>query len=262
MRFEYKYIVPMERLDAVRREILLLTTPDPFASREKDHQYTVRSIYFDTPRLNAYREKLEGIRVRRKLRVRSYNEQQNVSAAFLEIKKKVDQRVMKHRTAIRFEDLPALFETKAVEELVCPGRDPALSIECGRRFLFHIIRSCMMPVILVAYEREAYQGRLDGALRITLDKHLRHLPFPALSELYQEDGLRYVAPRFFIMEIKFNKGFSPWLQTIVKRHNVTRTSASKYALCISASAEFRPMLPKRVTEAQRTEMLLRSEVTA
>jgi hypothetical protein len=119
----------------------------------------------------------------------------------------------------------------------------------------------MMPVILVAYEREAYQGRLDGALRITLDKHLRHLPFPALSELYQEDGLRYVAPRFFIMEIKFNKGFSPWLQTVVKRHNVTRTSASKYALCVGAATEFRPFVPKWATEEQHAEMLLQSKVT-
>jgi hypothetical protein len=260
MRFEYKYILPMERLDAVRRDILPFTTLDPFASRRKDHQYTVRSIYFDTPRLNAYREKIEGVAVRRKLRIRSYNELQDGSTAFLEIKRRIDQRLIKDRTAVRFEDLPTLLNARAAPEPAQFGREPAKSIDCSGRFLFHIIRSSMIPVILVTYQREAYKGHLDRELRITFDKHLRYLALPALLELFQDDELRSLAPRFFIMEIKFDKGLSPWLQTVVKRHNVTRASASKYAMCISASAEFRSLLPRRMIETHHSQALRRLEV--
>jgi hypothetical protein len=259
MRCEYKYIVPVERLDAIREDILRFATLDGYASREKHHHYTVRSIYFDTPRFDAYREKIEGIKIRKKLRIRSYNQWDTDRIAFLEIKSKMDRRGMKHRAPIRFEDLPAFLQAKEVEEFVLPGATLSRSLDNARRFLFHYVRSSMRPVILVAYEREAYQGCFDATLRITLDKHLRFSPFPTVTELFQEQTLRHVAPRYFILEIKFGNGFAQWLQAIVRKHSLVRTSISKYGACIDASKEIRPLLPRRSMDTQSQELLWRGE---
>ena len=246
MRLEYKYIVPVHLLDEVRRDILPWVTPDAFAARSAQHQYTVRSIYLDTPRLDAYREKLEGYKERKKIRIRSYNLQHDDCIAYLEIKRKSDQRGMKHRAMVRFSQLPLLMETKDVEEFVLPGQDCDTSYGNARRFLFHIVRSSMNPVVLVTYEREAYEGVLDPSLRVTFDKYLRYKPFPGWSELYHDGALRHVAPRYFILEVKFNNGFSPWLQSVIIRHNLVRTSVSKYGSSIAVCPELKPMLPKRL----------------
>jgi hypothetical protein len=62
------------------------------------------------------------------------------------------------------------------------------------------------------------------------------------------------------MEIKFDSGFASWLQAVIKRHNLIRTSVSKYGSCLGACAEIRPMLPRRMMEAEREEVQWRKEV--
>ncbi|MBX2990553.1 MAG: polyphosphate polymerase domain-containing protein [Bacteroidetes bacterium] len=235
MRFEYKYVVPMERLDALRRDIIPYTTLDAYTLRRKDHQYTVRSIYFDTSRLAAYREKLEGIKNRKKLRVRSYNIAAEDAMVFLEIKTKVEQRGMKYRSALSANDLPAFLQTKCPEEYMLDLPNRSLALDNARRFLFHYVRSAMRPVVLVTYEREAFQGQFDPNLRITFDKHLRFQGLPSLDDLYIENGLTHLAPSSFIMELKFGGGFAPWLRAIVRKHGLTRVSVSKYGSCVTAS---------------------------
>jgi hypothetical protein len=59
--------------------------------------------------------------------------------------------------------------------------------------------------------------------------------FPALKDLYRESGLKHLAPRFFIVEIKFGNAFAPWLQAIVRKHGLTRISVSKYGSCVTTS---------------------------
>lgn len=235
MRFEYKYVVPMERLDALRQDVMPYTTLDVYTMRRKDHQYTVRSIYFDTSRLAAYREKLEGIKIRKKLRVRSYDSAAEGARAFLEIKTKIERRGMKYRSALSATDLPAFLHTRNPEEYILDGPNRTLALDNARRFLFHYIRSAMRPVVLVTYEREAFQGQFDPNLRITFDKHLRFQGVPSLNDLYNESGLTHLVASSFIMEIKFGGGFAPWLRAIVKKHGLTRVSVSKYGSCVTAS---------------------------
>jgi SPX domain protein involved in polyphosphate accumulation len=175
MRFEYKYVIPNERLEAIRRDLLPFMVHDPYALREKNHQYTVRSIYFDTPRLDVYHEKIEGLHMRRKLRIRTYNKKHDDSTAFLEIKMKVNQRGMKHRAAVRSDDIPDFLRLKSPEQFILTDGNQAVAQDRARRFLFHIIRASMSPVVLVTYEREAFLGRFDRTLRITVDRHLRFL---------------------------------------------------------------------------------------
>ncbi len=71
MRLEYKYLVPRERLDALRAQMRPYLRADGFTAKTSANKgYTVRSIYFDTAEMDGYLEKIEGIGVRKKIRVR------------------------------------------------------------------------------------------------------------------------------------------------------------------------------------------------
>lgn len=65
MRLEYKFLVSFERLDELREAIRPFVFIDEYADREIDKEYTVKSIYYDTMRLDDYRDKLAGIKIRK-----------------------------------------------------------------------------------------------------------------------------------------------------------------------------------------------------
>ncbi len=113
MRREYKYLVPQRDIDRLRQRILPFVTVDDFAS--EGNQYTVRSIYFDSSNLKYYNEKIDGIKIRKKLRVRGYNKQADESIVFLEIKRKNENHINKNRSAIKYYNLNDLLTTKDLE---------------------------------------------------------------------------------------------------------------------------------------------------
>lgn len=235
MRFEYKFLVHNQLLETLRAELQPFVRPDHFAAAQATAEYTVRSIYFDTARLDFYHAKIEGLKTRKKIRIRGYNEQvEGGSRVFLEIKKKIIERCFKQRAAVNHHDLAELFRTRDFERCVLPGSEAALAQENAARFFYHIQRYALRPVILIAYEREAFQGKLDSTLRLTLDKRLRYRLHPGLEDLYAERQWQYARPHAFILEIKFTHGFSRWLQGILKRHHLQRTDFSKYAVCVEA----------------------------
>ena len=59
--------------DDIRRALKPYIRLDNFAAKTSSGEYTVRSIYFDTRNMDFYHEKIEGLRVRKKIRVRGYN---------------------------------------------------------------------------------------------------------------------------------------------------------------------------------------------
>ncbi len=235
MRFEYKFLVHNELRDTLRAELQPFVTPDNFVCAKAEKEYTVRSIYFDTRRFDFYHEKLEGLKVRKKLRLRGYDRREDRSVVFLEIKKKIGDHGFKHRAQLYYNDVEELFRSQNVERFLLPGGDPARAQEDAGRFFYHVQRQALLPVVLITYDREAFQGKLESGLRITFDKRLRYRVYPGLEHLYEERDLQFVAPHHFILEIKFQSGFSTWLQAILKRHLLQRSGFSKYAVCLESS---------------------------
>jgi len=70
MRLEYKFLFPANRVDELREAVRPFVFMDEYAALEKNKEYTVRSIYYDTMRLDDYLDKLAGIKIRKKLRIR------------------------------------------------------------------------------------------------------------------------------------------------------------------------------------------------
>lgn len=70
MRYEWKHRLSPADLPFLRRRLEVVAQPDPHAV---DGKYHIRSLYFDTPADTALREKLDGVNVREKFRIRCYN---------------------------------------------------------------------------------------------------------------------------------------------------------------------------------------------
>ena len=68
-RYEIKYLLDEFRVAELRSELVARMASDPFSPRGG---YPVTSLYYDTADLRFYWEKIEGLRFRRKLRMRLY----------------------------------------------------------------------------------------------------------------------------------------------------------------------------------------------
>jgi SPX domain protein involved in polyphosphate accumulation len=236
-KLEYKYLLPVDRIDALRRGLLQQMQPDRYARLSPERQYTVRSIYFDTPRFSAYREKVEGVRIRRKYRIRAYNDSADGARAFLEIKEKSGNYLTKYRCGMQVDAIPALIRDRDfaehIEQQIGDGIHPA---NAGK-FFRDYDRRALRPVVLIVYEREAYTVNGFGDLRVTIDKNLRAARTVSHEELYRDHDLRPVMNHHCILEVKFTRGVPAWLSAQLERHSLRRLALSKYTLSLDAHAQ-------------------------
>ncbi len=239
LRYEYKYFVPYAELQRLRSMIAPFMKLDDYA-RDHGGEYTVRSIYFDTPEMECYFQKMAGVKRRNKVRLRGYNGGDAKSEVFFEIKKKVDEPLYKNRASLTYEEARQVMLGKSLDEVVFNASERSDAGEDARRFLYHLHARRMRPVITVIYEREPYEAIFpdrENDLRITLDKNLRAVARPALDELFEEKHPRPVEPRHFIAEVKFNRYLPNWVKAVISSFGLTKGPASKYALCVGAYPE-------------------------
>ena len=216
----------------------------PFVNKDENmkrgtgNSYMVRSIYYDTANYTYFHEKVDGLRDRKKIRIRGYNDCTPESVVFLEIKRKKDRKVWKYRAPVRYADLPELLRTGDCERYVLNARPDA--VEEGCRFFYHMRRYGLQPTVLVVYKREAFHGKYDPTFRLTFDQDLRGLVHPAVNQLFDEDRLRFVEPRLFVMEVKFHDVYPSWMRKIVNDLELQQKAFSKYISCITTQLEITP----------------------
>jgi hypothetical protein len=234
-RVEYKYLAPCDRLDEIRADLLPYVSLDPFTEAGGPGEYSVRSIYYDTPHLACYREKDAGLEVRRKFRIRGYNQCNDKSVVFLEIKKKRGMAIDKHRAPLPLPRLERFLATPDIENDIITTNGGKREREDARRFLYYYYRLSLRPIVLVVYDREAFQGKFDPSLRVTFDKRLRGAHSPTLAELYDEERLSPVMERHFVLELKFFRNALPaWASQIITRYALPRMALSKYTMCVDS----------------------------
>ncbi len=235
MRFEYKYLVENSKLESLRQMILPFVDVDKFADASNKNQYTVRSIYFDTANLDFYYEKIEGIKNRKKVRLRGYDLKEDNDVVFLEIKRKYDIPIVKYRAPVKYLDALDMINHKNINGQIITDIDFPLNNENSKRFFYQLFGKNLRPVILIIYEREAYQSKFDETVRITFDKNLRSKPFPAINELFTENKVRPALSKYFILEVKFNTHFPGWINPVLARLSLKKQAASKYVMAIDSN---------------------------
>lgn len=232
LRYERKYLVPVELMSAVRQRLWPFIIPDAYARKNSSgiYEYTVRSIYLDTYDLECYQQKSEGLQFRRKLRIRGYNTLNADSKVILEIKRKIGNRIKKHRSTLLFSNLNNLLKSPDLEQYIIQGKREE-SIDDARRFFFHLKKRQFAPTNLVVYEREAYQGKMDKSVRITFDKNIRSRIFPKMDSLYDDVNLKPLFNDHFVLEIKYFTDQMPvWARSLVQEFKLRNDAISKYTI--------------------------------
>lgn len=227
LRYERKYLVPNDKLEALRGAIAPFVRPDLYAANSEIPHYTVRSIYFDSIFRDSVFEKIEGLRDRKKLRVRGYNSQTDDSIVFLEIKRKISNRICKNRAKMKYSDLESLMESGNYEDFLLSNDQQ--SKDDASRFLYNQRRFNMEPVNLIVYHREPYHGIFDPGVRITFDKNIRSRIYPQMDELFDEVDFVYPWAGNFILEVKyFDAPMPSWMKSIVREFDLKAEALSKY----------------------------------
>lgn len=198
---------------------------DQFCELRPERCYMVRSIYLDTIRKLFYLEKMGGLKVRKKLRIRAYDQTAGDAGAYLEIKRKIGRAVLKERALIPLEDVPNIVNGADVR-LVHPGSRPhRITLD---RFLYLARRLRLEPDVLVTYQREAFHGVDDQSLRVTLDINVCSYPTTDIGDIFREADLRAINDSDFILEVKFNGQMPLWLREIIRDFRLRLQAISKY----------------------------------
>lgn len=237
LRYERKYLVPNEMMDRIRSRMSSFVRPDIFTNQDENgrRQYTVRSIYFDTHNLDYYTEKKEGLIHRRKFRIRGYDKLEPGCRVVFEIKRKIENRVKKHRSFIHYDNVDKILGTGEVEKYIVNDNRCPKAIEDAQRFLYHIKKSQLIPTCLIVYEREAWHGKFDQGVRITFDKNIRSLTYPEIDKLFEDENMQYLFDNHFILEIKYFSDQMPlWARSLVQEFKLRNDALSKYILGFDA----------------------------
>ena len=112
-RYEFKYILSKNKADKIENEIKHFMVLDKNAIKKANNKYFVRSLYFDNPINSNFYEKVDGMQIRKKFRIRSYSNYKNSkNPIFLEMKGRRNQRTYKIRTIIKPNNINLLLDRK------------------------------------------------------------------------------------------------------------------------------------------------------
>lgn len=190
--------------------------------------YGIRSLYFDTLNEQDYEAKIDGLELRRKIRLRIYDPA--AEFAMLEMKQKEGNYQKKRSLRVSREDAVALTEGKYDVLLRYP--DP-FAAECYG--LMHM--QCYRPKTIVAYKRKAYIAR-ENKIRITFDHEIRATE--CSMELFDSHLNLYpvLDPFNGVLEVKYNGFLLSYIKDLVNSADRSELSVSKYCLARGAGLKF------------------------
>ncbi len=221
-RYELKYVLPLTQCEEIINDLKLQLLPDEHGGEEG---YKIVSLYYDSPDLTCFWAKVEGIRFRRKVRLRIYpgDDISKVDKGLVEIKQRVNRTVQKRRLVLPLEQA----------EQLCAGKFDAsgldnLDAQVAEEVTFLVDSLHLQPTAITAYHRKAWMGELENAgLRVTFDMHVSS----RINELRvnaDAPNTLILAPDWAIMEVKANETVPDWLTSLLGRHRCQLRRVSKY----------------------------------
>lgn len=230
-RYELKYVLHVRQVEPLVRDLLHFMAPDEHA--DADGAYRVTSLYYDSPDLHFYRAKLDGLRYRRKLRIRVYPGVRGIdetTPAFVEIKQRMNQTVQKRRVVL---PLRAAIEHCAGVRDAVAGRDPA-DVAVGSEIQYMVRALRLRPTCIVTYRRRAFVGsRYERGMRLTFDTRIEGRT-TVLDLTAPARGRPLLPETAVVMEIKVDDRVPDWTTSLVARHECRLQRLSKYCLSVAA----------------------------
>jgi len=223
--FELKYLITEEMALKVRDFVRCYIDFDEYTIGKPDFSYPVHSLYLDSDDLKLYWETIIGVKNRYKLRLRFYDTNAK-SPVFFEIKRRINNCIMKQRGGVRQEFVPYLLSghLPREEHLLSKGPKQMIALQ---RFCELMNTIHAKPKVQVLYRREAYISS-DNEVRVTIDRNVcvNENLTPTIKAETHHPVLRF--QNVAILELKFTNRFPDWFRDLVRMANVVQCGAEKY----------------------------------
>nr|WP_271210409.1 polyphosphate polymerase domain-containing protein [Rhodococcus wratislaviensis]GLK35663.1 VTC domain-containing protein [Rhodococcus wratislaviensis] len=227
-RYEIKYLAHESDVPRLREALSGHMASDEFSPVGG---YPVTSLYYDTQNLRFYWEKIEGLKFRRKLRVRLYGppaEATGVTPVYVEIKQRVNRVTQKRRIQLPYSHAMRL----------CDARQPIDHDVSAGPFVNEVTTLVgnldLCPTVTTGYLREAFvRTGADLGLRVTIDHRVHgrdrdfHFAAPAENRFI-------IPPHLCIVEIKANERVPYWVTDLTARLDMSVVRVSKYCQSVEA----------------------------
>jgi hypothetical protein len=251
-RFELKYLITLQQAERFKSALRAYLVLDEHGNN--NGRYALSSLYYDSPDFRCYWEKMDGLKVRRKLRIRRYETGEVLTEetpVFLEIKQRVDHVTQKRRAILPYGEALRLCNDRQIPDHAPDDRTVTEEI-----FVF-LWQYNLRPASIVRYDRQAFIGTdYDIGLRVTFDTSLSFQS----DRLYlheQPSGLPMLRANLVVMEIKVNERIPYWLTEMIAAHNLQMVRFSKYCRSIQA-AQNMPSTQWRTLTAECSQDVLTS----
>lgn len=238
-RYEMKYLLPLDRRAALLDDAAAFIQPDPHGddlslalpevvadAGSPPRGYRVSSLYLDDTNLTGYARRIDGRRIRNRMRIRTYGDPGSPSPVFLEAKRKLHKQVIKHRVACGTTEHWARWSgPRPWDEAPLPVAP--LDRERQQRWCATAQDKQLAPVCRVEYWRETFAR---GQLRLTLDHRVGAVATHDPHALRGPCPTRLIPEGWIILELKYNGQAPPWMRRLVARHRLIAEPISKFAL--------------------------------
>ena len=213
-RHEYKHEISRCDLLELRSRLSAVMKKD---AHTIDGKYFIRSLYFDNAQDKALREKLNGVNIREKFRIRYYNN--DTSVIHLEKKSKVNGLCLKE----------SAFLTKEMAQAIVDGNyewmmksDEPLIQELYSKMMSQGLR----PKTIVDYWREPFVFPA-GNVRVTIDYNIR--TGLNCTDFLNPDCITVPTGDTVILEVKWDEYLPDIIRDIVQIPSCRTGTFSKYA---------------------------------
>ena len=225
-RYEFKYFLRKNIANEIINHANKFMILDRFADAGIEKKYLVRSIYFEDDFNTNFEEKINGYRIRKKFRLRFYNEDLDKGPIFLETKGRNLERTYKIRAKLSHSDLDVIKQGKSLSNLLLkyPKSIPV------KDFVFESCKKNLKPKILIDYERQPFVNKHGLYFRLTFDQNLSCKKLNNnLKNSLLNNSIKCKAG-FTILEVKFERSIPLWFHRIIQSYNLRRNSISKFVL--------------------------------
>ena len=216
-RHEWKHEISYGDMLVLRQRLSTVMKRDKHAI---DGKYLIRSLYFDNASDKALREKVDGVNIREKFRIRYYNN--DTSLIHLEKKSKVNGLCLKDSVALSFEQAQAI-----------ANGDYGWMIDSGVPLIQELYSKMMSqglrPKTIVDYLREPFVFA-PGNVRVTLDYNIR-TGMNCIDFLNSNCVTVPAGDAPIILEVKWDEYLPDIIRDAVQLPNCRVGAFSKYAVC-------------------------------
>jgi len=225
LRQEKKYLISLDQYYYLSRRFAKLLMEDNNSSGDG---YTIRSLYFDSINDRDFEEKIDGVDLRRKIRLRNYGP--DSKSAKLEMKQK--QGILQKKRSLSLSRAQSGRLIKGDYSVLLES-DSDFAGECFGMMHMH----CYRPKAVVSYTRKVFVAK-ENEIRITFDHHIKgsETDFDIFSDSLVENML--FDPFLVVMEVKYNGFLLSYIKDLVNEVNASELAVSKYCLSRTIGKEY------------------------